>query len=121
MENVTTAVSTDKLLPIGQVWVNKGTAERPLKETSPVMDVRIDSNLSFSITITPGTKLLMFKNTNKREGKRDPDYRLAIALPHEIAAKEIARQKAVREAKKAESTPTIDQIEEGDTGPVPTP
>jgi hypothetical protein len=85
-------VSATKLLPIGRGWINDRDNGRG---TSPALTVLLDKNLGLNITLTPGAKLVMFNN-EKREGRRDADYRVAISVPTEVAVAEINRQKAAR-------------------------
>jgi hypothetical protein len=91
---VTTVTAQTKLLAIGRIWVNDQDNGRG---TSPDMTLSIDNNLGFDLVVKPGSRFTIFKNDKKREGKRDADFRLAVSLPTEVADREIARQRALRQ------------------------
>ena len=88
----TIAPNATKLLPIGRMWVNERDNG---KGTSPAMNISIDNNLGLNITLNPGSKLVIFKN-EKRPGRKDPDFRVAVSVPVDVAVAEIARQKATK-------------------------
>lgn len=90
--NVQTAQDM-RCLSIGRVWDNSSTATGK----QPKLRIVLDRNLGINITLTPGAELMMFENTNKREGKKDADYRLAVNLPSAIVEAEIKRQTKARE------------------------
>lgn len=86
--------NTTKLLSIGRAWVNDRVNEAG---TSPAVTIRIDNNLGINIKLGAGAQVLMFTNP-KREGKQDADYRVAVAVPAEVADREIARQREISAA-----------------------
>lgn len=86
-----------KLLNVARAWIND---RMNAEGTSPEITVKFDQNLGINITMGAGSQFVFFKNA-KREGKQDADYRVAVSIPTEIADKEIARQKAISEERKA--------------------
>ncbi len=91
-----------KTLTIGRAWDNSATATG----NQPKFRAVIDRDLGLSVTLTPGSQLVFFPNTNKREGKQDADYRVAVSLPAEVVDAEIKRQQAARAAAPA-TTATV--------------
>ena len=110
--NPVEAVSTSvKLMSIGRAWVNDRMNE---SGTSPVITVKLDQELGINITIGANTNILLFANKKRDEINprtnlpyQDADYRVAIQLPAEAVDKEIARQKAVREANSPAPTAVV--------------
>jgi len=104
MTNAQPVDNNTKLLPVGKMWVNDRMNEAG---TSPKLTITLDRNLGLNLTLAAGSRLLAFEN-NKREGRRDADYRIAVALPTEIVEAEIARQKELRgkNAQTVEATPS---------------
>lgn len=100
-ENINAAVERNKLLSIGRAWYNDRQNE---SGTSPALTIRIDRGLGINITIGAENQLLLFKN-QKRDGRQDADYRVAIALPAEVVDREIARQQAASQGTTATVTP----------------
>jgi hypothetical protein len=88
---VAPAQTGTKLLSIGRAWDNSSRATGK----QPKMRIVLDRDLGVNITLSPGSQLLAFEN-NKREGKQDPDYRVAVALPTAIVDQEIARQRTAK-------------------------
>lgn len=100
---VNASANRTKLLSIGRAWIN----DRMNNEgTSPAVTIKLDRNLGINITIGAETQLLMFNN-EKREGKRDADYRVAIALPAEVVDREVARQQAASQGAQATATAAV--------------
>ena len=92
-QNVNAPQKDTKLLSIGRMWDNSETATGK----QPKMRIVLDRNLGLNITLSPGSRLIAFANT-KREGKKDPDYRVAVELPRDVVDAELARQKQTRGA-----------------------
>lgn len=93
MQNVIASQQMEtKLLSIGRMWDNSATAIG----NQPKMRIILDRNLGLNITLSPGSRLVVFQNSFKREGKKDPDFRIAVELPRDIADAEISRQKNTR-------------------------
>lgn len=94
-ENVN--LTGQKLLIVGRAWNNTRDAGNP---NMPAVTLRMDQNLGINLTIGAGTQILLFKNP-KREGVnpntgenfQDPDFNVSIAVPADVAAREIARQR----------------------------
>ena len=80
------------MLTIGRMWVNDRDNG---KGTSPKLTLKVDQNLGLSVTLVPGVRLVAFEN-NKRPGRQDADYRIAVNLPAEVVDAEIARQQSAR-------------------------
>lgn len=94
MQNVSASNQMEtRLLSIGRMWDNSESA----KGNQPRMRIQLDRNLGLNITLSPGSRLMVFQNNSKREGKKDPDYRVAVELPRDIADAEISRQKNARQ------------------------
>jgi hypothetical protein len=111
METNNTVVvgDTRKLLSIGRAWLNTRDAG---DATKPALTIKIDQNLGINLTLAPNAQVLLFTNPkreginpNTNEAYQDPDYRVAVSLPAEIADAEIARQQAVAAAAKATPAP----------------
>lgn len=94
MSEVNAASSNVKSLIIGRAWDN-GTELNANGKQSPRMRMILDRNLGIKITVGAGTEFT-FWPANKRDGKRDADYNVAINLPGDVVDAEIARQKAER-------------------------
>ena len=102
-QNPVVAVNSNvKLMSIGRAWINDRMNDAG---TSPVITVKLDQELGINITVGAESQILLFANKkreemNPRTGQpyQDADYRVAIQLPSDAVDKEVARQKAVREA-----------------------
>ena len=113
MSTETINLTSNKPLIIGRAWNNTRDVENP---NMPAVTLRMDQNLGLNITLGAGSQILLFKNT-KREGINpatqqpfnDPDFQVAISVPADVADREIARQKQVREATPVTSAP-IDPV-----------
>lgn len=92
---VSSAQSNTKLLTIGRIWNNVKTGDR-----MPAMSGRLDRDLPVSVTLSPNSRFVIFKN-DKREGKQDADFRLAIVLDTDVADDIIKTQRANRAGQKA--------------------
>lgn len=93
---------TTRLYNIGNAWINtKRRDGSALGPKDPVISVSVSNNIGLeTVSLKPGSRLLFFPNTNKREGKQDADYRVAVELPKEIADALInARSKQTAEVK----------------------
>lgn len=108
--------NTTKLLSIGNAWVNDRDAE---DDTKPKLTIRLDRDLGLSITLAANAQVLLFAN-KKRTGInpatnatfQDADYRVAVAIPAAIADREIARQQAAAEQRRASeaSVATVETV-----------
>jgi uncharacterized protein (DUF736 family) len=88
-----------KLLSIGNAWVNvrdEGDA------TKPRLTIKLDRDLGLNITLTSNAQILLFSN-KKRADKQDPDFRVAVSIPVDVADREIARQQALAETRRLEN------------------
>lgn len=93
-----------KLLSIGNAWINDRDAEDASK---PRLTIKLDRDLGLNITLTANAQLLLFAN-KKREGKQDADFRVAVSIPTEVADREIARQQALAEERRAQAASAPD-------------
>ncbi len=92
--------NSSKLLSIGNAWINERDAADVSK---PRLTIKLDRDLGLNITLTANAQILLFANT-KRPDKQDPDFRVAVSIPSDIADREIARQKLAAENRRLEST-----------------
>ena len=76
--NSTPARPATKRSFIGRAWINeaKGGANKGTKFISVVFD----RGVSGTIDLANGSNLMLWPN-NKREGKRDADYRVSVLEP----------------------------------------
>lgn len=81
-----------RLLNIGRFWVN---ADATPENRRPALSGQIDRDLPVTITLAPNAKLVLYPN-NKRDGKRDADFRLSIELPTATANDIIELQRGNR-------------------------
>lgn len=88
--------STDtRLLNIGRAWDNSSIEGRSNK--APKLRIAIDRDLGLAITLKPESQLLLFTN-QKRAGKKDADYRVAVELPKDIVDAQLAKRGSSRQA-----------------------
>lgn len=104
---VNAAVAQNKLMSIGRAWVND---RENAAGTSPKLTIKLDQTLGINIVVGANTNILLFANEKRTElnpttGQpyQDADYRVAIELPADVVEREIARQKAASEARKAQA------------------
>lgn len=104
METVS-LMNQNKTLAIGAGWNNKRNETNDVNK--PIVEYAIDSNLGINITLTPGARLQVYINQQYRPGTQDPEYRLAVLLPADIANREIERQRTARQAVVSQETATM--------------
>lgn len=87
------AARTTKVLSIGRAWVNENPTGR-----QALISGQIDRDLGATILLGANDRIMFFRN-EKREGKKDADFRIAIELP-------IAEADTIINAKLSRNAPT---------------
>ena len=99
--------ATSKLLNVGRAWINDRNAE---DANQPKLTIKMDRDLGINLTLAPSAQILLFANPkrdginpNTQQPYQDADYRVAVAVPVEVADREIARQAAAAQAQTAQA------------------